>query len=79
MKLFKNKDDTQKQLTNEEQMLLRQSAPKPTAEEEAMKLMQGKAPDGSINGLEALAQVIGRERCRKHIRLFSSIRKVKLT
>ena len=61
MKLFKGKSDTQKQPTNEEQMLLRQSAPKPTAEEEAMKLMQGKAPDGSINGLKALAQVIGRE------------------
>ena len=61
MRLFKNKDDTQKQPTNEEQMLLRQSAPKPTAEEEAVKLMQGKAPDGSINGFQALAQVIGRE------------------
>lgn len=65
MKLFKNKDDTQKQPTNEEQMLLRQSAPKPTIEQEAMKLMQGKAPDGSINGLEALAQVIGREQVQK--------------
>lgn len=61
MRLFKNKDDTQKQPTNEEQMLLRQSAPKPTAEVEAVKLMQGKAPDGSINGFQALAQVIGRE------------------
>ena len=61
MKLIKGKSDTQKQPTNEEQMLLRQSAPKPTAEEEAMKLMQGKAPDGSINGFKALAQVIGRE------------------
>ena len=66
MKLFnKNKDDSQKQPTNEEQMLLRQSAPQPTAEEEAMKLMQGKAPDGSINGLKALAQVIGREQVQK--------------
>ena len=65
MKLFKNKDDTQKQPTNEEQMLLRQSAPQPTAEEEVMKLMQGKAPDGSINGLKALAQVIGREQVQK--------------
>ena len=65
MKLFKNKDDTQKQPTNEEQMLLRQSAPQPTAEEEAMKLMQGKAPDGSINGFKALAQVIGREQVQK--------------
>ena len=66
MKLFnKNKDDSQKQPTNEEQMLLRQSAPQPTAEEEAMKLIQGKAPDGSINGLKALAQVIGREQVQK--------------
>ena len=65
MKLFKNKEDTQKQPTNEEQMLLRQSAPRPTAEEEAMKLMQGKAPDGSMNGFKALAQVIGREQVQK--------------
>ena len=66
MKLFnKNKDDAQKQPTNEEQMLLRQSAPKPTAEEEAMKLMQSNPPDGSINGLKALAQVIGREQVQK--------------
>ena len=65
MKLFKNKDDTQKQPTNEEQMLLRQSAPKPTAEEEAMKLMSSKSPDGSIDGFKALAQVIGREQVQK--------------
>ena len=68
MALFnrKNKEEeAQKQPTNEEQMLLRQSAPKPTAEEEAMKLMQGRAPDGSINGLRALAQVIGREQVQK--------------
>lgn len=64
MALFnrKNKDEeAQKQPTNEEQMLLRQSAPQPTAKNEIMKLMQSKAPDGSINGLNALAQVIGRE------------------
>ena len=65
MKLFKSKDDSQKQPTNEEQMLLRQSAPKPTAEEEAMKIMQSKAPDGSMNGFKALAQVIGREQVQK--------------
>ena len=66
MKLFnRNKDDTQKQPTNEEQMLLRQSAPQPTAEEEVMKLMQGKSPDGSIDGFKALAQVIGREQVQK--------------
>ena len=62
----KNKDDeAQKQPTNEEQMLLRQSAPKPTAKEEAMKLMKIKSPDGSINGFKALAQVIGREQVQK--------------
>ena len=62
MKIFnRNKDDTQKQPANEEQMLLRQSAPKPTAEQEAMRLMQTKSPDGSISGFQALAQVIGRE------------------
>lgn len=68
MALFnrKNKgEEAQKQPTNEEQMLLRQSAPRPTAKEEAMKLMQGKAPDGSIDGLKALAQVIGREQVQK--------------
>jgi hypothetical protein len=68
MALFnrKNKgEEAQKQPTNEEQMLLRQSAPQPTAEEEAMRLRQGKAPDGSIDGLKALAQVIGREQVQK--------------
>ena len=60
-----NKDNTQRQPTNEEQMLLRQSAPQPTAEEEAMKLIQGKSPDGSIDGFKALAQVIGREQIQK--------------
>ena len=62
----KNKDnEAQKQPTNEEQMLLRQSAPKPTAKEEAMKLMKSKSPDGSMNGFKALAQVIGREQVQK--------------
>ena len=61
----KNKDEeAQRQPTNEEQMLLRQSAPKPTIQGEAMKIMQSKAPDGSMNGFKALAQVIGREQVK---------------
>lgn len=71
MALFnrKNKDEeAQKQPTNEEQMLLRQSAPQPTAESEALKLLQsqgGNADDGSINGFKALKQVIGKEQVQK--------------
>lgn len=66
MKIFnRNKDDTQRQPTNEEQMLLRQSAPRPTAEQEFMKLAQNKAPEGSMDGFKALAQVIGKEQVQK--------------
>ena len=54
---------------NDEQMLRRQSAPRPTAEEEAVKLyrqqmerQQGDQPkDGTLNGFKAIAQPIGRE------------------
>ena len=60
----------QHQPTNEEQMLRRQSAPRPTAEEEAMKAYQtqqakqlassqGGMVNGAMNGFKALAQVIG--------------------
>ena len=46
----------------EEQMARRQSAPRPTAQDEAMKLqMAQQAPMGAIDGFKALAQVIGRE------------------
>ncbi len=54
----------QKQPSNEEQMLRRQSAPRPTAQDEAQKLYQAqqtKMPGGAMNGFKALAQVIGRE------------------
>ena len=62
----------QHQPTNEEQMLRRQSAPRPTAEEEAMKAYktqqakqlassQGGMVNGAMNGFKTLAQVIGRE------------------
>ena len=54
---------------NEEQMMRRQSAPRPTAESEAMRLYemqkakamqaQGLTSTGAINGMMALSQVIG--------------------
>ena len=60
------------QPSNEEQMMRRQSAPRPTAEDEARKALQtqqaqqmassqGGMGNGAINGFKALAQVIGRE------------------
>lgn len=53
----------QKQPTNEEQMQRRQSAPRPTVADAAKQM--GMGADGSINGLKALAQVIGREQVQK--------------
>ena len=58
------------QPSNEEQMLRRQSAPRPTAEEEARRLyqaQQAKAMEagGAMNGFKALAQPIGREQIQK--------------
>ena len=55
------------QPTNEEQMARRQSAPRPTAQDEAMRLreqmamQQSQAGAGAIDGFRALAQVIGKE------------------
>ena len=57
---------------NEEQMMRRQSAPQPTAQDEAVKLSlagggnsgiaYGKQPEGgAVDGFKALAQVIGKE------------------
>ena len=51
---------------NEEQMMRRQSAPQPTAEQEAIRLYQQQMANaqqagGAINGFQALAQPIGRE------------------
>ena len=65
----KTEEEPQRQPTNEEQMLLRQSAPRPTAEEEAMRLMQqngqGMDEQGALNGFSALAQVIGKEQVQE--------------
>ena len=56
--------------SNEEQLMRRQSAPRPTAESEARRMyqqqqaqMQGQGRDasGAMNGFKALEQVIGRE------------------
>lgn len=51
---------------NEEQMMRRQSAPRPTAEQEAQRMyqeqmMKAQQSGGAINGFKALAQVIGKE------------------
>ena len=50
----------------DEQMMRRQSAPRPTAEEEAKRLYQQQqakmaSSQGAMDGMKALAQVIGRE------------------
>ena len=59
----------------EEQMMRRQSAPRPTAESEAQKLYQaqqmqmmmgqGMMPSGAMNGFKALAQVIGKKQIQE--------------
>ena len=65
----KTEEEPQRQPTNEEQMMLRQSAPRPTAEDEALRLMQqngqGMDAQGAMNGFSALAQVIGKEQVRE--------------
>lgn len=64
------------QPTNEEQMMLRQSAPQPTAMDEAQRMMQsrqmgasgmvqGDASGGAIDGFRALASPIGKEAVQK--------------
>ena len=63
MALFNRKKNEATQPTNEEQMARRQSAPRPTAQEEAAKIIYGRQqmPQGVTNGFDALAQVIGKE------------------
>ena len=63
------------QISLEEQQMRRQSAPRPTAQSEAQKLYdmqrqkmmmgQGINEMGAMNGLKALAQVIGKEQIHK--------------
>ena len=52
----------------EEQMMRRQSAPRPTAQEEAQKLQMAidtASQNGALDGFRALAQVIGKEQVQK--------------
>ena len=67
----RREDATQGTKSNEEALMRRQSAPRPTAQDEArrmyeaqqMKMMQGQGVDasGAMDGFKALAQVIGKE------------------
>ena len=62
-------------ISPEEQIMRRQSAPRPTAESEAQRMYQqqqaqmmmgqGRDASGAMNGFKALAQVIGREQVQK--------------
>jgi hypothetical protein len=69
----------------DEQMMHRQSAPRPTAEEEAMKALktqqlsssQGGVVNGAINGFKALAQVIGREQVQRASQILQSYKEGK--
>ena len=71
-----NNDAIGTQPTNEEQMMRRQSAPQPTAEDEAMRMLQQRQQDmmmqgqgfgknGAVDGFRALEQPIGREAVHK--------------
>ena len=62
------------QPSNQEQMMRRQSAPRPTVQSEVQRLQQlqaqkamtqGGMAGGAMNGFKALAQVIGREQVQK--------------
>ena len=62
----KQPEQKQAQIPMEEQMMRRQSAPQPTAQDEAQKLYQQMAQtSGSMDGFKALAQVIGKEQVQK--------------
>ena len=71
-----NNDAIGTQPTNEEQMMRRQSAPQPTAEDEAMRMLQKRQQDmmmqgqgfgknGAVDGFRALEQPIGKEAVHK--------------
>ena len=60
----KTQGQTSSVIPFEEQMARRQSAPQPTAQDEAKRLYQAQAAanqNGAMDGFKALAQVIGRE------------------
>ena len=60
--------DKQNEIPIEEQMLRRQSAPRPTAQEEAQRLQMASSTtpkNESLDGFRALAQPIGKEQVQK--------------
>ena len=72
MALFRNKNKVDEQTKsqrshnippNDEQLLRRQSAPRPTIQDEVMRVRQAQAQPmgGAVNGFDALEQKIGRE------------------
>ena len=68
-------NEKEKELTPEEAQLRHQSAPRPTAMQEAMRIQQeqqrkmmesqGTNTNGSLDGFKALTQVIGKEQVQK--------------
>ena len=70
-----SQNGSEQPVSNEEQLMRRQSAPHPTIESEAQKfyqmqqqrMMQGQGVDasGAMDGFKALAQVIGKEQIQK--------------
>ena len=75
-------------VSNEEQMLKRQSAPKPTAEDEMMRIRQaqqeqmmsnqGIGANGAIDGLKALKQPVGKEQVQKAMLTLNRYREGKM-
>ena len=71
----KKKQDEEKPVSPEDSQMRHQSAPQPTAQDEAMRLRalqeqrmmqgQGIAPNGAVDGLKVLERVIGREQIQK--------------
>ena len=70
-----SQEATGQPVSNEEQLMRRQSAPHPTIESEAQKFYQmqqakmlmgqGMDASGALDGFKALAQVIGKEQIQK--------------
>ena len=73
MGLFDKKKKEEKPLSPEESQMRHQSAPQPTAQDEAMKMLQqqrmmqgqGVAPNGAVDGFKVLERAIGREQIQK--------------
>lgn len=63
----KNKESAASGQEGSDELLRRQSAPQPTAQEEAMKLQQAatQAQSGAMDGFRALQQVIGKEQVQQ--------------